>query len=78
MVVRGVALEAALGVVSVALFVFAAKQENVPQWLWGGISLALWLLCWVVLGGGVLLILLGQGVLFAAMWAYLLRRARPR
>lgn len=78
MVVRGIALEAALGVVSAALFVFAAKQEHLPRWLWGGLSLALWLLCWVVLGGGVLLILLGQAVLFAAMWVYLLRRADRR
>jgi hypothetical protein len=71
-------LPAVLGATCVGLFVFAAKQEHLPRWLWGGLSLALWLLCWQVVGGGVLLILLGQAVLFAAMWVYLLRKAERR
>ena len=77
MAVRGIVLEAALGVVSAALFAFAAKQEGEPRWLWSGLSVALWLLCWVVLGGGAGLILLGQVALYAAMWVYLARNARP-
>ena len=72
-----IVLPAVLGATCVGLFVFAAKQENLPRWFWGGLSLALWLLCWLVFDGGVPLILLGQVALFVAMWVYLLRRARP-
>lgn len=75
---RGLFLQGVLGVVCTALFAYAAREEQEPQWLWGGLSLVLWLLCWLVLGGGVLLTLTGQGALFAAMWAYLVLRARQR
>ena len=72
----GVAAPAVLGCTSVLLFAYAAKQEDLPRWLWGGLSFGIWMLCWVALDGGVALILLGQVLLFAAMWAYLLLRAR--
>jgi hypothetical protein len=74
----GVAAPAVLGCTSVLLFAFAAKQEDLPRWLWAGLSFGLWILCWVVLDGGVGLILLGQALLFAAMWVYLVLRARKR
>jgi hypothetical protein len=74
----GLALQAILGSSCVALFVFAAEQEEEPRWLWGGLSLGIWLLCWLGFEGGIGLTLLGQVVLFAAMWAWLLFRPRGR
>jgi hypothetical protein len=74
----GIAGPAVLGCTSVLFFAYAAKLEEQPRWLWAGLSFGLWMLCWVALDGGVALILLGQALLFAAMWAFLVLRARKR
>jgi hypothetical protein len=73
----GVLLQCVLGSTCVALFAFAARQEREPEWLWGGASGAVWLITWLALGGGILLVLGGQVALYAAM-AVLLGRRKAR
>ena len=74
----GLVLECVAGSTCVALFAYAATLEDEPAILWGALSLATWLVGWLALGGGLVVLLLGQGVLYGAMAVVLAWKARRR
>ena len=69
-------LQCVLGSTCVALFAFAAREEDLREGSWGAASGVLWLAAWLLLGGGLLLVLVGQVALYAVMAVRLARR-RP-
>jgi anti-sigma factor RsiW len=63
-----------VGVCSVLFFIHGARQERLSPALWGGLSLAAWVLVLLLLGGGVVWTLLGQLLVYGLLFVHLERR----
>jgi hypothetical protein len=48
----------------------AAQVENVPPWIWAGLSIFVYAFTWLWLHWGIFGCLIGQGLLLATITAY--------
>jgi hypothetical protein len=68
-------LDFVLLIVCAVVWYKAAQIENVPPWLWSGLSIFVYALMWLWLGWGILACLLGQALVVAIITAYRVIRA---
>lgn len=65
-------------VLGVAFFSNGARADGKPPALWGSLSMLAWVITFLVFGGGWIRWLVGQLVLYAALFAWNLRGGRPK